>query len=102
MTEERLATGCRALDRLLGGGFEAGSLSQIFGEGGSGKTGLCLQLAVACARQGKRAVYIDTEGLSAERFRQIAGPGAQALSERILIFEPDTFLAQSKIGRAHV
>lgn len=93
----KLASGCGGLDHLLGGGFEPGSLSQLFGEGGSGKTSLCLQLAVAAARGGKRAVYIDTEGLSAERFRQIAGPEAKAISERVLIFEPDSFLAQSAV-----
>lgn len=97
MSDNRLPTGCGSLDRLLGGGFEFGSLSQLFGEGGSGKTGLALQLAVATARGGKRAVYIDTEGLSAERFRQIAGPDAKAISERVLIYEPRSFIEQSTV-----
>lgn len=93
----RLATGCSSLDRLLGGGLEFGALSQLFGEGGSGKTSLALQAAVAMARTGKRAVYIDTEGLSPERFRQIAGPDVEAVSERVLVFEPRSFLEQSSV-----
>ncbi len=97
MTGERLATGCGSLDRLLGGGFERGTLSQLFGEGGSGKTSLALQAAVASVRGGGKAVYIDTEGLSPERFRQIAGPDAKTVSERILIFEPRSFLEQSAV-----
>ncbi len=97
MSGERLPTGCGSLDRLLGGGFEHGTLSQLFGEGGSGKTSLALQAAVASARGGRRAVYIDTEGLSPERFRQIAGPDAKAISEKVLIFEPRSFLEQSTV-----
>ncbi|MEM3087419.1 MAG: DNA repair and recombination protein RadB [Halobacteria archaeon] len=94
---DRLPTGCASLDRLLGGGFEFGALSQVFGEGGSGKTSLALQLAVATARAGKKAVYIDTEGLSAERFRQISGPEVKAVSGRVIVFEPRSFLEQSSV-----
>ncbi|RLG21146.1 hypothetical protein DRN72_04160, partial [Methanosarcinales archaeon] len=34
----RIRTGCEPLDSLLGGGFERGVISQIYGEAGSGKT----------------------------------------------------------------
>src|SRR5665648_1030974 len=42
----RLNTGCNPLDNMLGGGFEAGVVSQVYGAGGSGKTNICIQLAV--------------------------------------------------------
>ncbi|MCR3884292.1 MAG: DNA repair protein RadB, partial [Methanothrix sp.] len=44
--QERLSSGCDGLDRLLGGGFEPGVITQIYGEAGTGKTNIILQLAV--------------------------------------------------------
>jgi len=58
---KRLPTGSKALDGLLGGGFESGTISQIYGEPASGKTNICLQLAVNTLRAGKYVIYIDTE-----------------------------------------
>lgn len=64
----QLTTGSKELDKLLGGGFETGSITEIFGEFRSGKTQLCHELAVTCqlpinngGAEGK-AMYIDTEG----------------------------------------
>jgi len=38
--------------------------------------------------RGMRVIFIDTEGFSAERFKQIAGPSAEQMASKILIFEP--------------
>ncbi len=43
-----LTTGSRELDKLLGGGIETGSVTEVFGEFRSGKTQLCHTLAVTC------------------------------------------------------
>jgi DNA repair protein RAD51 len=43
-----LTTGSAELDRLLGGGIETGSITEIFGEFRTGKTQLCHTLAVTC------------------------------------------------------
>ena len=43
-----LTTGSSDLDRLLGGGLETGSITEVFGEFRSGKTQLCHMLAVTC------------------------------------------------------
>lgn len=43
-----LTTGSRELDKLLGGGIETGSITEIFGEFRTGKTQLCHMLAVTC------------------------------------------------------
>lgn len=43
-----LTTGSKELDRLLGGGIETGSITEIFGEFRTGKTQLCHTLAVTC------------------------------------------------------
>jgi DNA repair protein RadB len=66
-----LATGCAPLDGLLDGGLESDAITLVFGEGGSGKTNLALQCAREVAAQGKRIAYVDTEGVSAVRLRQV-------------------------------
>lgn len=63
-----ISTGSRELDRLLAGGIETGSLTEIFGEFRTGKSQICHTLCVTCQRpldQGGaegRALFIDTEG----------------------------------------
>jgi len=69
----RLTTGCDALDDVLGGGFPRGAVSQVYGEPSAGKTNICLQTAVEAVQDGGSVVYIDTEGMSLERLKQIAG-----------------------------
>lgn len=44
----QLTTGSRELDKLLGGGIETGSITEIFGEFRTGKSQLCHTLAVTC------------------------------------------------------
>jgi DNA repair protein RAD51 len=64
----KLSTGSKALDDLLGGGLETGSITELFGEFRTGKTQLCHTLCVTCqmpvADGGGEgmAMYIDTEG----------------------------------------
>ncbi len=63
----RLTTNCDALDDLLGGGVETGSITEIFGEFGSGKTQIAHQLLVNAVLPrddgglGGEAMLIDTE-----------------------------------------
>ena len=85
---DRLPSGCQSLDLLLGGGFESGIITQLYGESGTGKSNIVLQLAVQAVARGFRVIFIDTEGFSAERFKQIAGPGAEETAAKIMIFEP--------------
>lgn len=85
---EKILCDCKCIDELLGGGFERGIVTQIYGASGTGKTNICIQLAVAAVRSGKKVVFIDTEGFSAERFRQIAGDDAKKVAGDIIIYEP--------------
>jgi DNA repair protein RadB len=85
---DRLPSGCQSLDLLLGGGFESGIITQLYGESGTGKSNIVMQLAVQAVARGLRVIFIDTEGFSAERFKQIAGPGAEEMAKKIMIFEP--------------
>lgn len=68
MEVRKITTGSRNLDELLGGGIETKTITEFYGEYGSGKTQICHQLSVSVqlpresgGLQG-RAVYIDTEG----------------------------------------
>ena len=63
-----LATGSSALDGLLNGGIETGSITEVFGEFRTGKSQLCHTLCVTVQRpidqggaEGK-AIFVDTEG----------------------------------------
>ncbi len=85
---DRLPSGCQSLDLLLSGGFESGIITQLYGEAGTGKSNIVMQLAVQATARGLRVIFIDTEGFSAERFKQIAGPGAEEMAAKIIIFEP--------------
>jgi len=84
------------LDDLLEGGFEGGAITLLFGEAGSGKTNICLQVASMVASSGKKVIYIDTEGVSLERLKQIAGESYDEVMKNILFFEPHNFDDQEK------
>ncbi len=93
----KVPLGCDCLDELLDGGFEAGAITKIYGEAGSGKTNVCLQLAKSVVSQGKKVIYIDTEGLSKDRMGQIFGKEFKKTIKSILIFEPYDFKEQETI-----
>lgn len=64
----KITTGADALDRILGGGIETSSITELFGEFRTGKTQIAHTLCVTSqlsfsmkGGQGK-VVYIDTEG----------------------------------------
>jgi DNA repair protein RadB len=91
MKTDRRSSGNTALDRLLGGGLEVRTITQIYGEPASGKSTLCMVAAVTCLRAGHSVVFIDSEGFSIERFRQIAGADTEKIADRLFLFEPFDF-----------
>lgn len=60
-TEDRVDTGIKELNRVLGGGIVKGSLTLISGEPGIGKSTLIMQAANNIATAGKRVLYISGE-----------------------------------------
>lgn len=54
-------TGLSELDRVLGGGLVAGSVTLLGGEPGIGKSTLLLQAAAELARSGRRCLYVSAE-----------------------------------------
>ncbi|PNX46370.1 MAG: DNA repair and recombination protein RadB [Thermoplasmata archaeon M11B2D] len=93
-----LSLGCQSLDDLLGGGLESGIITRIYGEAGSGKTNVCLQAARQCVLSGKKVAYIDTEGVSVERIRQMCMHcDYKSILRDILFFSPVSFESQEKM-----
>lgn len=92
---EKISSGNAALDALLGGGFETGSIVECFGEFGSAKTQIAHALCVQLQKQypGSVAVYIDTEKtFRPERIIQFAqGAG----------LDPDEVLSHIKVAKAY-
>lgn len=68
LSVRKITTGSKNLDDLLGGGIETKTITEFFGEYGTGKTQICHQLSVNVQLPLERgglngkAVYIDTEG----------------------------------------
>ncbi|MBW2982342.1 DNA repair and recombination protein RadA [Candidatus Woesearchaeota archaeon] len=94
----KLTTSSKEFDRIMGGGFESGAITECFGHYGISKTQIAHQLAVnvqlpkdkgGC--EGK-AIYIDTEStFRPERIQQIAKAAG---------LDPDKALKNIKVGRA--
>jgi len=106
---EPVPTGCSALDELLGGGFERGAVTQLYGPPAAGKTNVALSAAVGLAARGESALYLDTEGLSVDRFEQLAAAridggddpeaAVRELAARVIITEALDFEEQEEAVR---
>lgn len=101
-----LPVGCDPLDDLLGGGFERGTVSQLYGPPAAGKTNVALAAAVQAAATGGLAVYVDSEGLSLDRFEQVASAAAADagvevadVTERVVVSEVHDFDEQEEAVR---
>ena len=94
MKTDRRSSGNVAMDQLLGGGLEVRIITQFYGEPASGKSTLCMIAAVTSLRAGHTVVFIDSEGFSIERFRQIAGTDTEKIADRLFLFEPIDFEQQ--------
>ena len=60
-----LSTGLQKLDEFLGGGIPGGTITDIFGPNGTGKTQFLFQLSANAIKSDGRVLYVDTSG----RFR---------------------------------
>ena len=84
----RLSTGSKALDKVLDGGLETQTITEFYGEYGSGKSQICHQLCVNVQLPPERgglngaALYVDTENtFRLERIVQMA---------KFLALDPET------------
>jgi DNA repair protein RadB len=94
---DKRTSGNAAFDHLLGGGLEVRTITQLYGEPASGKSTLCILAAVSCLSAGHAVAYIDSEGFSIERFRQIAGDDTEKLADKLFLFEPIDFEHQGQV-----
>ncbi len=94
----KLSTGGESFDDLLGGGIETGSITEFFGEFGSGKTQLAHQILVNATRSEEEggldgeAMIIDTEN----SFR----PGRISEIAEARGYDPEETLDDIHVGRA--
>ena len=78
--EDRLTTGIREFDRVLGGGLVPGTLILIGGDPGIGKSTLMLQALCGLATNGHKVLYVSGE----ESIRQL-----RMRSQRLATISPD-------------
>ncbi|MBE5728562.1 DNA repair and recombination protein RadA, partial [Candidatus Parvarchaeota archaeon] len=96
---QRITTGSKALDILLGGGVETQAITEFYGEYGSGKSQVAFQLSINAQLPpekgglGGHVIWIDTEGtFRPSRVEQLA------IAQNL---DPKTVLENIKIGRAY-
>ena len=93
-------TGCSSIDDLLGGGFERGAVTQVYGPPAAGKSNLVLSAAVEAATAGHPTLYIDTEGLSVDRMEQLArghpDTSLDTVASRLIVSEVHNFDEQAE------
>jgi DNA repair protein RadA len=95
----RISTPSKELNKLLGGGFETGAITECFGQYGSSKTQIAHQLAVSVQQPKAKGgadgivVYIDTENT----FR----PERIIDMSKALGMDPKKVLANVKVARAY-
>lgn len=91
----KVTTGSETFDQMMGGGFETGSITECFGEFGSGKTQVGHLLAVRAQITDPKAVtvYVDAENtFRPERIIEFA-KGAN--------LDPDEVLKNIKVAKAY-
>jgi DNA repair protein RadB len=97
---ERISAGSFDLNKFLFGGYETDIITTIYGPGGSGKTNLCLLVAVSQAKKGNKVIYIDTEGgFSSDRVAQLLEGKDELLDstlKNIMILKPTSFEEQEE------
>ncbi len=100
MVEQKISAGSYELNKFLFGGYETDIITTIYGPGGSGKTNLCLLVAVSQAKKGNKVIYVDTEGgFSSDRVFQLLDNKDELLDEtlkNIMILKPTSFEEQEE------
>lgn len=89
-SNERLTTGIKRLDNLLGGGIYRGSSLLISGRPGTAKSTLAGSFAKAAAKRGERTLYVSFDEIAAPYVRNLASVGIDLrgpIEEGLIIFQ---------------
>jgi len=99
-----IPTGCKALDRLLGGGLLSSHVTLVYGERSSGKTQLCHQVVAHHLTSNPQAlaVYVDVDlTFSPERLATMAKrygvSNPREVLSRALYYRPTAFEEQDRV-----
>ena len=91
-----VSSGSVVLDDFLGG-YSSG-LTMTYGEAGTGKTTLALLLSLAHVKEGKKVLFLDTEGsFSVQRFEQLAGCDVSPFLDKLFLMKVKNFSEQHKL-----
>ncbi|MBS3137217.1 DNA repair and recombination protein RadB [Candidatus Woesearchaeota archaeon] len=95
METKKIDSGSKVLNRLLETGYETDIITTVYGPSGTGKTTLCLLASIATVKQGKKVIYIDTEGgFSVNRLLQLCND--QSVLQQIYVLKAMNFEEQIK------
>ena len=93
-TEDRIPTGIKEMDRVLGGGIVPGSLILLGGEPGIGKSTLLLQVAFLIGKEQREVIYVcGEESMQQVRLR---AERLNSMSEKVLL------LAENDVDRVEM
>lgn len=96
--ETKISAGSYDLNKFLFGGYETDIITTLYGPGASGKSNLCMIVAVSQSKKGNKVIYIDTEGgFSVDRFKQIHQGSKEEVElalQNVLLLKPTTFQEQ--------
>lgn len=71
MKIDRIPTGIPGLDKLIDGGFKAGSINLVCGGAGSGKTTFAVQFLIEGIKRGEAGIYITFEEKKAKLYDDV-------------------------------
>ena len=98
MRDNKISAGSFDLNKFLFGGYETDIITTIYGPGASGKTNLCILVAVSQAKKSNKVIYVDTEGgFSSDRVKQILdidSAKTEEILKNIFLLKPTNFEEQ--------
>lgn len=96
---KKISTGSESFDEVMGGGFETGAITELFGEFGSGKTQVAHQLAVNVQVSAKEVSPLETDTPDSESVTEYKNQ-ARAVGKVIYIDTENTFRPERIIQMA--
>jgi len=97
--EERLTTGIREFDRVMGGGIIPGSVTLVGGDPGIGKSTITLQVVAQISKKGHKVLYISGEESVQQTKMRADRLGASASNALYIVNQVDLTVIQDYIRK---